>query len=223
MDEEKENLPATNIDDVTLSFDNVAVDNHKSSPTLNNRSDDKHLRSDQNSPRTSQHNNSHRSNGNTSAPVAAPRPSINQGRGPQTGASSHGDIRNNRNDAPEKDPRRDAVESQLQNMFLDTVPGNRARQGNGPSPPSQQRFYPPPMMERAKNGHNNNNNNNVNSTSLAPPPATPTPVAPSTNNQSNTNPRSSFRDTPRKRFVAPPHSAIVGGEDDEKEACCVIL
>ena len=58
----------------------------------------------------------------------------------------------------------------------------------------QQNSVPP--GDKAKNGHNNNNNNAM---------------------------QFSATDGQLRRFVAPSHSPVVGGDDDEKQNCCVIL
>ncbi|KAH9503466.1 hypothetical protein Btru_068005 [Bulinus truncatus] len=179
--------PTSNIDDVTLSFDDHdnKVPTSKPSPAPRNRSEI----------------NSHNANN-------ANRTSINKLPGGNTNNTSPGTVQkgtrspslNDHKRETEKDSPRDALEAHLQSMFLESVPKSQGRQ-------PQLHFYPPPMMEKAKNGLNNNNNAAV--LSVGHQPAN--------------SPQSSFREGQMHRFVAPTNAPIVGGEEDEKHKCCIIL
>ncbi|XP_059176383.1 protein phosphatase 1 regulatory subunit 16A-like isoform X2 [Physella acuta] len=197
LTEERETLPASNIDDIAVSIDDH--DNiEQPSPAPRHRSD----------PRMNPGNSLGRTSadklpgGNNAAkPTAA-------GRSPPSVSYSN-DMRRQYSDVREPvqmDPQKEALEAQLQSMFLASVPNRQARSTSVTSvTPPQLQFYPPPMMEKAKNGHNNNNNTALSTAST------------------NSTPQSSFRDGQLRRFVAPTNAPIVGGDEDEKQKCCVIL
>ncbi|XP_013085828.2 protein phosphatase 1 regulatory subunit 16A-like isoform X2 [Biomphalaria glabrata] len=128
--------PTSNIDDVTLTFDDHDNKRPKPSPAPRNRSD-QNVRISNSANRTS----IDKLPGGNTSPAVAQRGSrslpLNDPKRPPR--------------EPEKDPKKDALEAHLQSMFLESIPNRQNRQ-------PQLHFYPPPMMDKAKNGHNNNNN-----------------------------------------------------------------
>lgn len=212
LDEEKENLPVTSVDDIAITFDDHDFAKNPPPPALVPSLPPSSYKSDPTSAGTTHVKNS------TSAHLpekSTPSLSPVIPKGPNTqdklpapdnnGLQKHGSAQ----EQPSKD-KTNTVDDHLQRMFLESVPqiNNRSSTASvisSSSTQSQQlRFYPPPMMEKTRNGFNN--------------PALNAPAARSASNA----PHSSFREGQLRRFVAPPSSPAVGG-DDEKHKCCVIL
>ncbi|CAL1527636.1 unnamed protein product [Lymnaea stagnalis] len=195
LQEERETLPASNIDDINLSFD--VHDSNKSAPQQSSPKPTN--KSDQNTaPANTEHRlSADRLPGGNIKP-ATQKGLVNPRMSPPPPSFSEGnDLKR-----PQNNPQNDALQEQLQSMFLASVPN---RQNRSPSVNSSQlHFYPPPMMEKAKNGHNINNNSTA-------------------HNAQGGTPQGSIREGQLRRFVAPTSAPIVGGDEDEKQKCCVIL
>ncbi|CAG5122581.1 unnamed protein product [Candidula unifasciata] len=199
LDEEKENMPATNIDDVSTTFDEHDHRKTTGSPQLPPFS-------------SSTNNKDHRysdrlPDGKVNRPgqLADDRPLLTGSSG-----STLTDLKKHRSDV-RRDSLKDTLDAQFQKMFLETVPqiNNRnstASVTSNSTPYQHLHIYPPPMMEKAKNGHNSNSS--TTSASLTRSGST------------SSGPHSSFREGQLRKFVAPSNAPVVGG--DEKQKCCVI-
>lgn len=210
VDEEKEHLPATNIDDVTITFDDHEVDKPANeAPFDHPLSTTSPLQKENNSKKNLVSGNT-TSAGNLSTAVS-------KSGSVDTATNTAHETGQNNGRVEGRDPQKEDLDSHFQNMFLErmannTRPANKpTRSGGSFRQQSQQKFYPPPMMDKTKNGLNNNNN----TATEVPPPSTSTPAVVGRGN--------SFRDGQLRRFVAPPNSPVVGADDDDKERCCVIL
>ena len=89
--------------------------------------------------------------------------------------------------------RRDNLEAQVQSMFLQSLQSDIMR------PNTNSSILPSNGKKDKTNGHNNNNSVN------APPPT-----------------RAYMNDGQLRRYIAPNHAAVVGGDED-KTSCCVIM
>ncbi|GFO46756.1 protein phosphatase 1 regulatory subunit 16a, partial [Plakobranchus ocellatus] len=236
LHEEKEHLPATNIDDVTITFDdaeNSAATNgfksHHTPPSSPPQPNQQRSEQNRDYPTTngtqtssSQSKPTVTPRGQSSmkqqTPVPAPRDKKPEGILISSGTSYP---------APSTTAASpvNATDAHFQSMFLDSVPNLKRGASTNSNSDNQLHFYRPPMMEKAKNGQFNNNNYSNNAAATVPATTTPGrggtqtgPMGPAMN-----GPRSSFREGQLRRFVAPSGDPAVGAEDDEKHKCCVIL
>lgn len=198
-------MPATNIDDVSTTFDEhdsrkTTESSHQVPPFSSSTNNSDYSSSDHLS--GGKNNNRPAQSGNSS-----------QDRPLLSGSSSStlNDLKKQRSDV-RRDSLKDTLDAQFQKMFLETIPQINNRNSsasvmsNSTSSYQHTHIYPPPMMEKTKNGHNANNS---------------TASAPLARSGSTTSgPHSSFREGHLRRFVAPSNSPVVGG--DEKQKCCVI-
>ncbi|RUS77342.1 hypothetical protein EGW08_014896 [Elysia chlorotica] len=238
LHEEKENLPATNIDDVTISFDDLDsttandFNNHHALTLPSTQHSNQQQRSEQNQSLHNDKNGTRSSNtmsSKSTKPSVTPRSSLsstNQPASHKEGSQQPGGILKSSVEtslAPEGRASSNPTDAHFQSMFLESVP-NLNRNSRGASTNSnngnQLHFYPPPMMEKTRNGQFNNNNysNNVGTTTSSANSGPTVPVSSVSN-----GPRSSFREGQLRRFVAPSGDPAVGSDDDEKQRCCVIL
>lgn len=249
LHEEKENLPATNIDDVTISFDdmdNITVsatpnDNHDQ---LSNASTPLHTnqpkRSDQNHNSFANTNSAQPSPTNSSKPnkpAIAPRSSATKQQTPmpaprQQQLQQPEGILKTRSNLPSPSvlatSAANSTDAHFQSMFLESVPNlNRSSRGSSTNSNSgnQLHFYPPPMMEKAKNGqfNNNNNYNNSGSATTSTHGGRPSTQAVPAGGPVTNGPYNSFREGQLRRFVAPSGDPAVGSDENEKQRCCAIL
>lgn len=228
LDEEKENLPATNLDDVTISFDDadkpslpvtpatpsipatyrsdqdsVKVSNSKTTIPSSHVPDD-----NRNSKQTASNTNSKGASMQIKSPTAGP-----QGPVSNDITKQHSVVKES--EPPNKDQKKDNSDDHFQKMFLERVPqfnnrSSRASVISNSSTNQQLHIYPPPMMAKAMNGLNNNSPSIISSTHAKP--------------VLNANiPHSSFREGQLRRFVAPASAPAVGADDPDKQRCCVIL
>ena len=251
LHEEKENIPATNIDDVTISFDDMDTipantNNHRtaSSPSSSPpQSHQQQRRSDQNRGAYLNTNGTQSPNSNSpkqAKPTAAPRSSSSastkqeqptaaprQQQQPHKPQQPEGILKPSHDLPPTTTAASNPTDAHFQSMFLESVPNlNRATRGASTNSNSggQLQFYPPPMMEKAKNGQLNNNI--YANSSVLPAPVTATgraSVQPGSVAPVSNGPRTSFRDGQLRRFVAPSGDPAVGAEENEKQRCCIIL
>ncbi|GFS06607.1 protein phosphatase 1 regulatory subunit 16A [Elysia marginata] len=253
LHEEKENLPATNIDDVTISFDDMDtittsstlndVNNHHSSSSSAPQSNQQR-RSDQNHDSYANTNSTHSPNNSNSSssnkPQVAPRSSTSKQQPPmpaprqqqQQPQQPEGILKPSQNQSAISTAPVNPTDAHFQSMFLESVPNlNRGSRGastnsNSGGGGNQLHFYPPPMMEKAKNGQFNNNNYSNNSAVSATTPSNSGGhggVQAVPAGPVANGPRSSFREGQLRRFVAPSGDPAVGADEDEKQRCCVIL
>ncbi|XP_076449866.1 protein phosphatase 1 regulatory subunit 16A-like [Babylonia areolata] len=89
--------------------------------------------------------------------------------------------------------RENLVDLAVQDMFLESVQGRR-QHSDGTLQGNNS------IAAKTKNGHNNNNNNSSAASVL-----------------------NSTTDGQLRRFVAPEHAQVIGGDESEKQSCCVIL
>lgn len=210
VDEDKEHLPATNIDDVTITFDDNDLN-----PSHQPRADSQHT----NNSNSSTNNKNSSSNpyypDNQRRPLPAQRTSLDKPTPPGILSNSSAAVpksisaaaavsmaraqanpQNNGRPDEKKDPTKEDLDADFQNMFLERV-DNKTRKVSQKSRPSgsfrqnnqpPQKFYQPPMMaaDKSRNGVNNVNNNNS-SISNTNPSLTSTSTTNNGPNKNSTN------------------------------------
>lgn len=197
-------MPATNIDDVTVTFDERdGNSSHFSS----------HDQNSGNAAKASNISSQVPVGKKDGKPYIIPRSSTSQNK-PGISGSTPSDSKKNRTDVreqPSKNSGKETLDDQFQKMFLETLPhiNNRNSTASVSSSSSSSHYqpYPPPMMEKSKNGYNSNNSVTSN-----------TPVNPSSSVSSS---RSSFKGNQLHRYVEPPSAPAISS-DGEKQKCCVI-
>ncbi|CAG5135918.1 unnamed protein product [Candidula unifasciata] len=222
--EEKENLPATNLDDVTISFDDSDKPSLPKNPATSLTTTT--YRSDQDSAKVNNaktaapKTNFPEDNRNYKQPASNTnyKSAGNQNTSNTTGPQGSNDImkqQNVVNEPPSKDQFNESAEDIIQKMFLERVPqinsrSSRASVISNSSQNQQLHIYKPPMMTLTMNGVNNNTPSIISSTHAKPVPHANVP-------------RTSFREGQLRRFVAPASAPPVGEDDPNKHRCCVIL